>query len=84
MPKELTLHDLVVRRIQYLLTTKKDEKGKTLTSYRTAKNGNLSTRTLNNLLNGVYPDARLSTIAKICDGLGITLKEFFDDDLFNK
>lgn len=28
-------------------------------------------------------DVSIVTIKKFCDGLDITLKEFFDDDLFN-
>lgn len=29
-------------------------------------------------------DPRLSTIAKLCEGLGITLDEFFNDKVFNQ
>ena len=38
--------------------------------------------TVNNLLNGRNNSATVSTIKKLCDGIDITLAEFFDDDLF--
>ena len=35
------------------------------------------------LINGKSQNPKLLTIVRICDGLGITLKEFFDDKLFD-
>lgn len=40
--------------------------------------------TLNNIINIGSNDPKLSTIKKICDGMEITLCEFFDTDYFNK
>ena len=37
----------------------------------------------NSLINGKSQNPKLLTIVRICDGLGITLKEFFDDKLFD-
>ena len=38
--------------------------------------------TLNNIINTGSNNPTISTIAKICDGLEISIKEFFDDELF--
>ena len=38
--------------------------------------------TLNNIINTGSNNPKISTITKICDGLEITLREFFDDKLF--
>ncbi len=39
--------------------------------------------TINNIINTGSKNPTVSTIKKLCDGLEITLSEFFDDDLFN-
>lgn len=41
------------------------------------------TVTINNILYGKSMNPKLNTIKQICDGLGITLAEFFDADEFN-
>ncbi len=38
--------------------------------------------TVNNIVSGRNNSATVSTIKKLCDGLGITIIEFFDSDLF--
>lgn len=38
--------------------------------------------TVENIINCNFKNPKLLTIVRICDGLGITLKEFFSDDLF--
>ena len=38
--------------------------------------------TLNNIVSGRNRSATVSTIKKICDGLDVTIIDFFDDDLF--
>lgn len=38
--------------------------------------------TLNNIVSGRNNSATVSTVKKICDGLEIDLKTFFDSDLF--
>ncbi|MFI3201161.1 MAG: helix-turn-helix transcriptional regulator [Eubacteriales bacterium] len=39
--------------------------------------------TLNNIISGRNNSATVATIKKLCDGLGITLAEFFDTFEFN-
>lgn len=38
--------------------------------------------TVNNIISGRNRSATISTIKKLCDGLGITIEEFFSSDLF--
>lgn len=38
--------------------------------------------TVNNIVSGRNRSATISTIKKLCDGMGITIEEFFDSDLF--
>ena len=38
--------------------------------------------TVNNIVSGRNNSATVSTIKKLCDGLGITIEEFFDSELF--
>jgi len=38
--------------------------------------------TVNNIVGGRNNSATVSTIKKLCDGLGITIDEFFHSDLF--
>lgn len=38
--------------------------------------------TVNNLMSGRNRSVTVSTVKKLCDGLGISLEEFFHDDLF--
>ena len=39
--------------------------------------------TLQNVTSGRNKSTTVSTVKKICDGLGITVREFFDDDIFD-
>ena len=38
--------------------------------------------TVNNIVSSRNRSATISTIKKLCDGLGITIEQFFDSDLF--
>lgn len=40
--------------------------------------------TVNNIVSGRNNSATISTIKKLCDGLGITIVEFFNSDLFSE
>lgn len=43
----------------------------------------LTQSTVQNLIECNSSNPKLLTIVRICDGLGIALKEFFDDELFD-
>lgn len=38
--------------------------------------------TVNNIVSGRNNSATISTIKKLCDGLGITIQDFFNTDVF--
>ena len=40
--------------------------------------------TVNNIVSGRNNSATISTIKKLCDGLGITIQEFFASSLFTE
>lgn len=40
--------------------------------------------TLTDIINATYESVQIKYIYAICDGLGITLKEFFDSPLFDR
>ncbi len=42
----------------------------------------LTQSTVQNIIDGNSSNPKILTIVRICDGLDISLKEFFDDDLF--
>lgn len=39
--------------------------------------------TVNNIVSGRNKSATISTIKKLCDGLDMTIQEFFDDEVFH-
>lgn len=43
----------------------------------------LTQSTVQNIIECNSVNPKLLTIVRICDGLGISLKEFFDDELFD-
>jgi transcriptional regulator with XRE-family HTH domain len=38
--------------------------------------------TVNNIISGRNHSTNISTIKKLCDGLGITIRDFFDSERF--
>lgn len=39
--------------------------------------------TVNDIVNGTTYNAGIATIKKLCDGFGISVRDFFDSDLFS-
>jgi len=56
---------------------------KNITKYRLEKETGISHSALRYIFNEVNTDVKFSTIVKVCDVLGVSIKEFFDDDIFN-
>ena len=81
--KETAITELIVKRINSLCTLGNTINHKRSSPYRICRNGAITDSTLWDLLNGTTKDTKLSTISKICKGLNISIREFFDDDLFN-
>ena len=55
---------------------------KNITPNRLASICCLTQSTVQNLINGKSRNPKLLTIIRICEGLNIDLKDFFDDELF--
>ena len=56
---------------------------KNITKYRLEKETGISHSALRYIFNEVNNDVKFSTIVKVCDVLGVSIKEFFDDNIFN-
>lgn len=72
----MTLKEAIIQRILYLV----DEHGLTVNKLSTICG--ITQSTLNNIVNGRNKTTTVSTIKKVCDGLGITITDFFNDPLF--
>lgn len=54
-----------------------------LTVNKIASKSCLTRSTVQHIMDKSYKDVKLLTIVRLCDGLGLTLKEFFSDELFD-
>ncbi len=68
----LTIREATAKRILFLCS----EKDITINKLSTICG--ITQSTLNNIINGQSKNPTISTIKKICDGLEISLQEFFD------
>ena len=66
----------VIERIKAL------SQSRSWSNYRLAKESGITYSTLCTMLNKAYAPS-ISTLIKICNGFGITLAQFFDDDFAN-
>lgn len=48
-----------------------------------ASNCYINTSTITSLLNGHSKKSEIATVSKICYGLGVTMREFFDSPIFD-
>lgn len=55
-----------------------------MTQYALCKNGGLSRATINMIITGRVQSARIGTIYQIAATLGISMKDFFDDPIFDE
>lgn len=55
-----------------------------ITRYALCKKILMPEQTLKNIIDERNQDIKLSTIAKIAEGFGLSIEEFFQDKLFNK
>ena len=73
---EMELNDMISARITNLC------KENNLSINRLASICGLRQSTVSNILNGNSKNPTISSIKKICDGLEISLADFFDDPIF--
>ena len=59
-------------------------KEKGMSYYSLSYKSSMTLSTLSHILDGTSKNPGIGTIAKICDGFGITLKEFFDTKEFEE
>lgn len=72
----MKLNDAIKEKINKVLIEKN------ITINKLASMSCLTQSTVDSLVNGKSKNPKLLTIVRICDGLGITLEEFFKDKLF--
>ena len=74
----MTLTNAVKQRIINLASKKK------ITLHKLALESGVPYSTLSSFLNGKCTSMTLTTLLHICEGVGIEMKEFFNDPLFKK
>ena len=75
---KMKLSEAVGKRVENLLTERN------MTQYQLYKNGGIPRSTISFTVDGKYKTVKLDTIYQIVATLGITLKEFFDNKLFDE
>ena len=73
----MKLSEAVGKRVENLLAERN------MTQYQLYKNGGIPRSTISVTVDGKYKTVKLDTIYQIVATLGITLKDFFDDALFD-
>ena len=73
----MKLTEAVGKRVDNLLKQRK------LTQYQLFKRGGIPRPTVSMILNGKYKTVKLDTVYQIAATLGMSLKEFFDDEIFD-
>lgn len=73
----MLLSTAIQLRIKALLS----QKG--MSAWKLYKATGVPKSTINAVLSGDSKDPKQSTILHICEGLEITLRQFYDDDIFN-
>lgn len=73
----MKLHDAVSKRIIEFC------KERNITPNKLCTMSGVIQSTVNSIFSGRSQNPKLSTIQYLCEGLGITLKEFFDSELFD-
>ena len=74
----MKLSDAVGKRVENLLAERN------MTQYQLIKTGGIPRSTISVTVDGKYKTVKLDTIYQIVATLGITLKDFFDDELFDE
>lgn len=74
----MTLSNAVKQRIINIASSKK------ITIHKLALNSGVPYSTMSSFLNGKCSSITLTTLLHICEGANITIKDFFDDKLFEK
>ncbi len=74
--EQVELNEAIIERMKELTAERN------LTIHQVVQRGGLNQATISELMNGRTKHPKISTIQKFCDGLNITLNDFFDDRRF--
>lgn len=74
----MQLNEAISKRISELCK----ERG--LTQYALSQKSGVPQSTLSTIKNCTFPSMKMHIIYEVCEGLEITLKEFFDSPLFDR
>ena len=72
----MNISQAVIKRIEELCKTRK------LTVNALSNISGVTQSTVNDIVSGTTYNAGIATIKKLCDGLGISIRDFFNSDLF--
>ena len=72
----MTLSQAVSQRVRQILNEKE------MTQYRLEQISGITHGTMNSFLNGRYKSCNLTTLVLIIRAFGMTIKEFFDNPIF--
>lgn len=74
----MQLNEAVSKRLSQILDDRK------MTQYQLYVQSGLPKSTIGNIINCTYPSVKLRVIHELCQGLGISITEFFQSDLFDE
>ncbi len=74
----MQLNEAVSNRLSELLYQRN------MTQYQLSTKSGVPKSTICNLVNCTYPSVKLRIIHELCQGLGISITEFFQSPLFNE
>jgi transcriptional regulator with XRE-family HTH domain len=72
----MNISQAVIKRIEELC------KERNLTINALSNISGVTQSTVNDIVSGTTYNAGIATIKKLCDGLGISIRDFFNSDLF--
>ena len=75
----MTVKRAIALRISNIMVKKKMP-----SQYRVCKEAGLTESTLRAIINEEHESVTVKTLLRICDGLGVSIQEFFNDEMFNK
>ena len=74
----MTFSEAIRKRIEDLCSTKK------FTTNKLSTNAGITNSTISSILSGKTKVPKADTVYYICVGFGITLKDFYDDKVFDE
>ncbi len=73
----MTISEAVIKRLYELCNERQ------ITINKLSTISGITQSTVSDIVNGVTSSARMDTVKKLCDGLDISVRQFFDSPLFD-